>query len=229
MSIKPVVIGDATLYQGDCIEIISSIKYFDAIITDPPYALPTTAAKGWNETRTLGDLSIMETTYRIYFDEFVKKLSTGARLFVFCDSLFYPILFRVFYRNYKLALIVWDKNRVGIGREFKKSHELIIHCWTRKTLTYKFLEEKKDVIRCPFVNPTDRKHPAEKPVDLLKALIEPCGETIFDPFMGSGSCGVAALNMGKKFIGIEIEPQYFDIACANIESAWKNKQSSFSF
>ena len=226
MGMKPVVIGDATLYCGDCMDIISSIHCVDAIITDPPYALPATAAKS-GEFRTLGDLSIVETAFRAYFGQFRSKLSKGARLFVFCDQLFYPILFRVFYSDYKIGLIVWDKDRLGMGREYMRSHELIIRCWTDETPIYKFKEAKRDVIRCPFVNPPDRKHPAEKPVELLEALIEPCRETILDPFMGSGSCGVAALNMGKKFIGIEIEPQYFDIACKKIERAWNNKQTSF--
>jgi DNA modification methylase len=65
-------------------------------------------------------------------------------------------------------------------------------------------------------------HPTQKPVKLLKQLIGPMGaRTILDPFMGSGTTGVAALQLGRKFIGIELDPGYFDIACKRIEEAWK--------
>jgi len=67
-------------------------------------------------------------------------------------------------------------------------------------------------------------HPTEKPVSLMRELLGDftnAGETILDPFMGSGTTGVAALQMGRKFIGIELNEAYFDIACKRIEEAWK--------
>jgi site-specific DNA-methyltransferase (adenine-specific)/modification methylase len=69
----------------------------------------------------------------------------------------------------------------------------------------------------------ERHHPTQKPVPLMKWCIEnlPAVRTIFDPFMGSGTTGVAAVQLGRKFIGCEIEPKYFDIACRRIEEAYK--------
>ncbi len=64
-------------------------------------------------------------------------------------------------------------------------------------------------------------HPHAKPVDLLWQLVEPVAGCILDPFMGSGTTGVACAKLGRKFIGIEIEPKYFDIACRRIEAAYK--------
>jgi site-specific DNA-methyltransferase (adenine-specific) len=67
-----------------------------------------------------------------------------------------------------------------------------------------------------------REHPNEKPVSLLQAIIAKTpAKTILDPFMGSGTTGVACIKLGRKFIGIEIEPKYFDIARRRIEEAWK--------
>ena len=67
----------------------------------------------------------------------------------------------------------------------------------------------------------DRFHPTQKPVAVMKWVIDLCpkADTILDPFMGSGTTGVAAVQMGRKFIGIEREPKYFDIACERIEHA----------
>ena len=69
----------------------------------------------------------------------------------------------------------------------------------------------------------DRFHPTQKPVAVMKWVIDLCpkADTILDPFMGSGTTGVAAVQMGRKFIGIEREPKYFDIACERIEAAQK--------
>ncbi|UCH54430.1 MAG: site-specific DNA-methyltransferase [Pseudomonadota bacterium] len=63
-------------------------------------------------------------------------------------------------------------------------------------------------------------HPTQKPVEVMKQLIPDWAETILDPFMGSGTTGVACAKLGRKFIGIEIEPKYFDIACKRIEQAY---------
>jgi DNA modification methylase len=70
-----------------------------------------------------------------------------------------------------------------------------------------------------FTPDHERFHPTEKPLDLMLALLGKCPGTILDPFMGSGTTGVACVNLGRKFIGIELEPMYFDIACKRIEKA----------
>jgi len=71
--------------------------------------------------------------------------------------------------------------------------------------------------------PAPREHPTQKPIGVMKWCIEflPDAQTILDPFMGSGTTGVAAVKLGRRFIGIEIEPKYFDIACRRISDALK--------
>ena len=69
---------------------------------------------------------------------------------------------------------------------------------------------------------SDREHPTEKPLSLMVELVSKCPQgTILDPFMGSGTTGVACANLGRKFIGIEIEPKYFDIALRRISETLK--------
>jgi site-specific DNA-methyltransferase (adenine-specific) len=74
-----------------------------------------------------------------------------------------------------------------------------------------------DVINAPRT--ANEHHPTEKPVQLMGAIIKWTSGLVLDPFMGSGTTGVACMNLGRKFIGIEIEPKYFDIACERIENA----------
>ena len=79
----------------------------------------------------------------------------------------------------------------------------------------------REFVRCPKA--MDKEHPTQKPVALMRWCIEffPLAGTILDPFMGSGTTGVACAKLGRKFIGIEIEPKYFDIACKRIEEAYR--------
>jgi DNA modification methylase len=74
-----------------------------------------------------------------------------------------------------------------------------------------------DIVRIPSVTKSQREHPAEKPIGPLKELLRVCGDVIVDPFMGSGSTGVAARSMGRRFIGIDIEERYCEIAAKRFQ------------
>jgi site-specific DNA-methyltransferase (adenine-specific) len=212
-------IGRATLYLGDCLEIMPRVNFVDAIVTDPPYAIPTIVAVGRETTRSVGDLSIIETAFRTYFAEWRRILGDKGRAFVFCDGNSYTVTYRALYGAFSTALLVWDKGQIGMGREFRKSHELVLHAWQADTPIFSDGVGRPDVLKAAPVPTAERTHPAEKPVTLIRQLLTVCGDTIFDPFMGSATTGVAALEMGKSFIGCEIEPRYFDIACKRIEDA----------
>lgn len=213
------VIGDATLYLGDCLKILPHLPKVDAVITDPPYAVPTVVAQGRQLTRNLGDMTIIETAMRVYLGAAFDRLTDAGRAFLFCDGTSYPVIFRVLYTEFSLALLVWDKGKIGMGREFRKSHELILHGWRAETPIFSDGIGRPDVLCFASVPSEIRVHPAQKPEPLLCELARVSGDVILDPFMGSGSTGAATLRMGRKFIGIEIEPKYFEIACERIENA----------
>ena len=151
-----VEIGDATLYLGDCAEILQTLDKVDAVITDPPYGITLPPTSCW---------------------------------------------------------LVWDK--LNGDNDFADC-EL---CWTNWHKAVRRLQWRwNGMIR---QGNEERYHPTQKPIGVMKWVIELCpkSETILDPFMGSGTTGVAAIQMGRKFIGIEREPKYFDIACKRIEQA----------
>lgn len=213
--------GEAALYCGDCLDVLAKLpeQSIDAVVTDPPYAIPTQVASGRTITRNVGDMSIVETAFSAHAREWKRVLGEQGRAFVFCDGASYPVVYRATYGRFNLASLVWDKGRIGMGREFRKRHELIVHAWGAGTpVTPPDGNAYADVIECPPVG-RDRKHPAEKPVALMQSLLRVCGETILDPFAGSGTTGVACVKTNRQFIGVEINCEYFNTAIDRITKA----------
>lgn len=198
-----VVIGDATLYLGDCMDILPTLDKVDAVITDPPYGIEGTwkggNSSGWGKFRGEAEL------WDVRPDWFATwALATQSKLVIWGGNYFeLPV---------SGSWFVWDK----VVREFTSGHcEL---AWTN-------LKKPIKAFNCSHgeLATEGKTHPTQKPLSLMKWCIEQAGspETILDPFMGSGTTGVAAIQMGRKFIGIEREPKYFDIACKRIEQASK--------
>lgn len=118
-----------------------------------------------------------------------------------------PVLESATLRHQKT--LVWDKQRPGMGNGFRASHEQVLHLVKGKG-EY-FADDGRDVISCASVHHTNRRHPTEKPQPLLRELIRvttPAGGLVVDPFAGSGSSGVAALAMGRAWIGVELTRKY---------------------
>ena len=203
-------IGDATLYLGDCREILPTLPKVDAVVTDPPFGVgnfvQTTgrlmgrgASRGkpveWNEHPP--DAEIFEmlrqcSTHRIIW---------GANFFNCFED--------------RGGAIVWDKCQsmpnfskadIASCTHFQKT-EIVRIPWTNFTVTHRAVTD----------------HPCERPVELYEWCIDylPKSMTVLDPYLGSGSCGVAAIRMGRGFIGIERDPRYFDIACRRIDDAYR--------
>jgi site-specific DNA-methyltransferase (adenine-specific) len=203
---EPVIIGNATLYLGDCRDILPTLGKVDAVVTDPPFGVgnfvQTTGnvrgkAVQWNDETPSADL------FQHLREMSAHRIIWGANFF----NCFEP----------NGGALVWVKNQpmphfskaeVASCSHLKKT-ELINLTWTN------------------FVNDKVTTHPCERPVGLYRWCIDylPHSETILDPFLGSGSCGVAAVQMSRKFIGIEREPKYFDIACKRIEDAQRQGET----
>ena len=212
---QPVKIGRATLYLGDCRDILPTLPKVDAVVTDPPYGLgvPINSA---NET-IIGDETTEVRDYALAGIEWRSAIVFGSWK---CPR-----------PAGVLAMLIWDKGKfVGMGDlafSWKLTHEEI-YLLGDKTI---FVGHRgESVLKFPALYPNlpaaneargERfEHPTQKPVPLMRRLLESTtAQTILDPFMGSGTTGVAAVQMGRKFIGIEREPKYFDIACKRIEDA----------
>ncbi len=216
-------IGDCTLYLGDCLEIIPTLGKVDAVVTDPPYFLPASHSSTRKHfARSLSSLSMLEHFYRDLFGEVRKLMNDDAVLYVFCDGQSYPVFYVQLYEWCKrVCPLIWDKKIAYNGYTWRHQHELI--AFAELPSAPPLVTGDGDILPMRGVPAEERQHPAEKPVELLRILLEkhPAASLILDPFMGSGTTGVACVNLGRKFIGIEIEPKYFDIACRRIEEAYR--------
>jgi len=198
------VIGDATLYLGDCMDILPTLEKVDAVITDPPYGGILNKKNGHGKLKeSLKKYGGGDWDYKpekIFFDR-IQQISNLQIVWggnYFADNL--PA---------GRCWLVWNKKN---GSSSFADCEL---AWTNLDMAVRLFAVHISSI-------TDRGHPTQKPLELMSWCIEQAGnpQTILDPFMGSGTTGVAAAQMGRKFIGIEREPKYFDIACERIERAY---------
>ena len=198
----PVKIGDATLYCGDCLEILPTLGPVDAVVTDPQY--------GINAAR---DRNSQQWGWRDYpAGGWDKERCDAARLKATISAGKYAIIWG---GNYFTDLLppsekwlIWDKGQ----QDFSLADCELAWCsfpGAVRRITYSRSAAMQD----------GKEHPTQKAVAVMVWSIEklPRGcDTILDPFMGSGTTGVACARLGRSFIGIEIEPRYFDIACERI-------------
>ena len=216
------VIGDGySLYQGDCLDVMASLRdgSVDIVLMDPPYSTPTVASFGRNVTKRLSDLAIQEFYFTAIKSELERVMKKDAALFIFCDDIYYAVLVGLFYDWKQINLLVWDKKRIGMGKPFRRRHELIFYASRGTPVANGTMSHIPTILEYSI---TKEHHGAEKPVALCESLIQelsPKGSTVLDPFLGSGTTGVAAMNTNRRFIGIELDPGYFDIACKRIGGA----------
>tara|TARA_A100000172_G_scaffold26952_1_gene15827 strand:- start:1360 stop:2037 length:678 start_codon:yes stop_codon:yes gene_type:complete len=207
--ISPVVIGDCTLYSGDCLEIIPMLYGYDAVVTDPPYG--TAAVGSYNRAGDLilndDDLSVVSAALAaINCNDMIVFYSPRKAAEFYTELSFVP-----WYGE-----IVWDKKAPGMGGGLRYQHENIACAGdpSRWSGAFSIISIYRDA----------QKHPHQKPIQLMEMLLRNFNaEHILDPFMGSGSTGVACAKLGKKFIGIELDPKHFDTACSRIEEAYKQR------
>ena len=195
---KPVIIGNATLYLGGCLDVLPTLDKVDAVITDPPYGIGFGAKHTkWSANRgvVLGN-----------WDEEIPDIS--------------PLL------SMSENVTVWGGERFGLPVSrgwltWVKPDAAPTFASTEYAWTSRDKPARHFVYAISAVNAERVGHPTQKPLALMKWCIEQAGnpKTILDPFMGSGTTGVAAIQLGRSFIGIEREPKYFDIACQRIEQA----------
>lgn len=194
-------IGNATLYLGDCLEILPTLEKVDAVITDPPYGIER-FKKGSLRFDKIGeyakgiswDIKPEPETFSLLLSMAPQAIIWGANNFCLPTSEYF---------------FVWDKQQT-------------VDNFASAELAYTNIKMPAKVFRYSIHlhNQIDKEHPTQKPVALMQWCVNfTSGDKVLDPFMGSGSTGVAAVQLGRKFIGIEIEPKYFDIACQRIENA----------
>jgi DNA modification methylase len=197
-----VTIGGATLYLGDCMEVLPTLGRFDAVITDPPYGIADEHLK----PGISGEWSKLYKS-KIMWDSFAPQDAVVLAIGIAGNSV-------VWGGNYfdlepKRGWLIWDKMQ-----SHSSGHAEL--AWTDLDIPIRNFSYSRAQLAGE-----GKQHPTQKPVGLMAWCIEflPDAKTILDPFMGSGTTGVACVQLGRKFTGIERERKYFDIACERISRA----------
>lgn len=205
-----------TLYCGDCRELLPAIGNVDAIVSDPPYGIAYKKGAGGKGKHTVRNIEAIEGDTEPFdpapFIGFGEVILWGANHYatrlphgrwLAWDKLAGMAAFD----SFSDVEFAWQKGR-GKDRIFS-------HLW-------------KGICKASEKGGKERWHPTQKPIELMRWCIDliPGAQIICDPFMGSGTTGVAAVKAGRRFKGIEIELKYFDIACRRIREA-TNQQDLF--
>lgn len=211
---EAVTIGNATLYLGDCREVLPMLPRVDALVTDPPYGVSFSGKIPNDGRRTTAAYESFADDDPPYIIDRVKQALAIALRGAITPGI------RIMH-----AYPAWDDfgvafvpGGVGLGRwGFCCAHPILYY---GKRPNYPGMKPSSWENRKPM--PSDDRHPTSKPLEWMERIVDIASvpdETVLDPFMGSGTTGVACANLGRKFIGIEIELKYFDIACERIEAA----------
>ena len=234
------VIGDCTLYQGDCLEVMIGLGdgRFDMIWTDPPYGHSNHDGDfnaRLNKHRKIESKPIANDDMRSMRNVVDRMLSEASRVLdddcccccCCCGGGPKPTFAWLAQRMDESGLaffhsVIWDKKNPGLGWRYRRQHEMVMisHKVGGKILWADDKIAARNIFE--LMPPRDRVHPNEKPLAMVEHFISlHGGENVLDPFMGSGTTGVACVKLGRKFTGIELDPDYFDIACKRIEEAYR--------
>lgn len=205
MTWREEIIGPHTLYLGDCRDILPTLGKVDAVVTDPPYGLGDWNNRGSNAARPFD--SDFTQTWDKPIDQAIVDLMLAAskHQIIWGWNYFADLLPRT------KQVFVWNK---GIRGMHFNDCEL---AWTSE-----FRQASRVFDYSPSAMEA-KEHQTQKPIALMRWCLGrlPDADTVLDPFMGSGTTGVACAKLGRRFIGIEIEPKYFDIACRRVEAAMR--------
>ena len=189
-------IGDATLIWSDCRDVLSTLPKFDLLLTDPPYGIGI-AANPVRQKHAKQDWDAVPPTPAL-----IASLVDGAEVSIIWGGNYFGL-------PAAQCFLVWDKVQ---PHDF--SLAMCEQAWTNKGGVAKMHRQSVLSYR--------KEHPTQKPVELMAWCLDqvPTARTVLDPFMGSGTTGVACAQSGRAFTGIERERKYFDIACERIERAY---------
>jgi len=205
--IKEERIGDCRLILGDCVSVMPALGKVDAVVTDPPYGIGADEAaaknkgksgwkyyefKGWDAARPSPEI-------------FAKILSNSDEQIIWGGNYFADLL------PPTMRWLVWDKGQ----RDFSLAD--CEFAWTSQQKAARVFNYARGKALLD-----GKEHPTQKPVALMEWCLGflPDAKTILDPFMGSGTTLVACAKLGRKGIGIELDPDYFEIACKRVREAY---------
>lgn len=223
------------IFNGDCLDLMKSIpdRSIDLIVTDPPYRLTQRGSSGTMSGYWATDAARKGTVFEHndidisdYLPEFYRVLKDDAHCYIMCNNLNMPHFFEVIGKSefHFIKLLVWDKQTKICGKYYMGQIEFIFFlrkgkdkpindCGTSDLLSYPNKKEKNI--------DGSNIHDSQKPIGLMQTLIRNSsneGDIVLEPFCGSGTTCIAALRENRKYIGIELDSKYYEVAKKRIET-----------
>lgn len=220
------------LYKGDCLEVMKNIEEgsVDLVVTDPPYEITTTGAGMYKQAdkQYVKELNGMKDGFSEEVLDELCRVMKKINIYFFCSQKQIIPLLDYFVKKKKCNwnILSWHKTNPipACGNKYLTDTEFILFFREKGVKVYGSFDTKRTWYATPL-NQSDKKkygHPIVKPLSILENLVVNSSKEegiVLDCFMGSGSTGVACLNTNRKFIGIELDERYFNIAQNRIEEA----------
>lgn len=218
------IIGNCHLYLGDCREILPSLPKVDLVLTDPPYGIGESGKKNDSRGKPFGSRVDAKNTKGTFVapvdygdfdwdqlpasDDLISASVAAAKNSIIFGGNYFSL-------PPASKWLVWDKLNSGDFADCELA-------WTNMPGAVRIFKHMWNGMLRDSERGSQRVHPTQKPVVVMEWCVSQAkdAESVADPFMGSGTTGVACANMGKSFYGIEREPKYFEIACRRIEAAY---------
>ncbi|SDR52772.1 DNA-methyltransferase [Paraburkholderia tuberum] len=239
----PLQIGNATLFLGDCRAVMPELaaESIDMVWTDPPYghnnadgdllSRMDVVLRSARKTRATPIANDSPDSMREVVDGMLTQAARVLRADCCCccccgggpRPTFAWLALRMDEKGLSFFhSVIWDKRNPGIGWRYRRQHEMVMvaHRAGGRLMWNEEVEAIPNVISA--TKPRDLYHPNEKPLRLMEQMIRAHtvpGQVVLDPFMGSGSTGVAAAKLGRRFVGIELDPVHFDTAVERMVNA----------
>lgn len=225
-----------TLWRGDCLKLMRDIPdgSIDCIITDPPYKMNHTTGGCTNigmKSRWQGNIKAgnavmgfdLNTRFSEWLPEAYRVLKDKSHCYVFCnDKNLQELLNETTKAGFRESnILVWVKNNACPNRYYMKNCEFVVFLYKGHARPINNMGSKA-AFDCLNISGRVKNHPTEKPTQVLENFVSNStrrGDLVLDMFMGSGSTGVACVNIGRSFIGIELDEKYFEIAKGRIEQS----------
>lgn len=214
------IIGNARLILGDCREVLPGLGWVDSIVTDPPYEFRAEGGGHYRDQRQGMD-QILEQGLTNGFDHSIINPLTCGSVVVFCHNDQLPKLLPYLDGNFERQCVcVWRKKNPQpvANKHYRPVFEFYIHAWNREFYPRgNLMDLDREIVAMSPRGAAKFGHPTVKPDEVMdKIMVNVAPGLVCDPFMGTGSTGVAALKAGRRFIGIEKNPVHFETACRRL-------------
>lgn len=215
------------VHNVDCFELLGKLpdESIDLVVTDPPYNMGYSGRGKINEFDGFANDKLTPEQHTEWFDdvlaELYRVLKNNTAIYIFIDFRNYARLYGIVDKYFDIKnCIVWDKTSIGMGQCYRFQHEFIIYAHKGKPKLNFIKRNVSDVWHIKRANTRQYKHPTQKPVEVMALPVRyssDAGNVVLDPFLGSGSLAVVCKDLGRHFIGAEIDKQYCEITETRLE------------